>query len=441
MSDPGVRALIRRLVHPAESRTAVVRPPRRALLPVTPLNVPLLLLSVMLLVSLWATYSLPASAILVLLTVGGLLVYFGFAGWGARPGGWTICLGLFALSGIVVGAIGLLFTRRVDKIPWLHPVIERVPSPILAFPGFPQGIHPNFAGALLWMLPALLAFLAVLMLRAAAVRREYGLWPTVFSLGALAGTDLALLGLLIFLESRSAWFGLAVGLLGMLCLTLPSRWRMATLGLSALLLVSAAFAVGNAGEGFLSIDLVGSLAPEGRLELWSRAIYALQDFPFTGMGMNTFRRILPVLYPMFLVGPETDVVHAHNEFLNVGVDLGIPGLIAFLSLYIGSFWMLGSAWRRAGRPGFGPARFGRLAKVLGKRDYVRTVAAGLAGGLIAHLVFGLTDTIVLAGAYPFWMILGLSAALYHLSGPQGPSRHPVETPDGKSNAADLARTA
>jgi len=60
--------------------------------------------------------------------------------------------------------------------------------------------------------------------------------------------------------------------------------------------------------------------------------------------------------------------------------------------------------------------------------------------LLAHLVFGLTDTIVLAVAYPFWMILGLSAALYQLSGPQAPPRHPVETPIDGSNATDLGRT-
>src|SRR3972149_7177261 len=205
MSDTSLRSLALRLVPPAESRTAAAREPRPALLPVTPLNVPLLLLSVMVLVSLWATYSIATSAVLVLRTVGGLLVYFGFAAWGARTGGWTICLGLFGLSGIVVGAIGLLLTRRLDKIPWLHPVIERVPSPILAFPGFPEGIHPNpIAGGLLWILPTLLAFLAVLLLRATGVRREYGLWPTGFSLCALAGVDPALLGPLAFPSSASA---------------------------------------------------------------------------------------------------------------------------------------------------------------------------------------------------------------------------------------------
>lgn len=62
----------------------------------------------------------------------------------------------------------------------------------------------------------------------------------------------------------------------------------------------------------------------GRPELWSSALYGIQDFPFTGMGMNTFRQVVHVLYPLFSISPEMDIGHAHNEFLQAGLDLGIP---------------------------------------------------------------------------------------------------------------------
>ena len=39
------------------------------------------------------------------------------------------------------------------------------------------------------------------------------------------------------------------------------------------------------------------------IEIWSRALYALQDFPFTGVGLGAFRRVVNVLYPLFLVPP------------------------------------------------------------------------------------------------------------------------------------------
>jgi O-antigen ligase len=93
--------------------------------------------------------------------------------------------------------------------------------------------------------------------------------------------------------------------------------------------------------GALGTDPTFSLnSLQGRLELWSRAIYGIQDFPFTGMGMNTFRKLVHMRYPLFLTSPNVDIAHAHNEFLQAALDLGIPGLIAFIAIYLGGFWML-----------------------------------------------------------------------------------------------------
>ena len=141
---------------------------------------------------------------------------------------------------------------------------------------------------------------------------------------------------------------------------------------------------------------------QGRLEVWSRAIYGIQDFPFTGMGMNAFRKVVLVLYPLFTVSPDVDIGHAHNEFLQAALDLGIPGLIAFITLYIGAFWMLRGIWKNT---------------VVGQDailSYTRPLGLGLGGGLLAHMLYGLTDAVAL-GAKPgllFWMLLGLIAGLY-----------------------------
>jgi uncharacterized membrane protein len=140
---------------------------------------------------------------------------------------------------------------------------------------------------------------------------------------------------------------------------------------------------------------------EGRVEIWSRAIYGIQDFAFTGMGMNTFRRVVNVLYPLFLVGPDTDISHAHNEFLQAALDLGVPGLIAFTALYFGATGMLWAIWRQASTTS--PDGF-----------LVRAIALGLGAGLLGHLVYGMTDADTL-GSKPgvlFWMLLGLIAGLY-----------------------------
>lgn len=62
-------------------------------------------------------------------------------------------------------------------------------------------------------------------------------------------------------------------------------------------------------------DRIASLGLEARVEIWSRAVYAIQDFPFTGCGLGTFRRIVPILYPLFLISSDADIGHAHNLFL------------------------------------------------------------------------------------------------------------------------------
>ncbi len=91
-------------------------------------------------------------------------------------------------------------------------------------------------------------------------------------------------------------------------------------------------------------DPIGGI--EGRLEIWSRAIYGLQDFPFTGMSMNGFRKVVHILYPLFLISPDSDIGHAHNHLLQAGLDLGLPGLISYLALWFISVGLLWKGWQK-----------------------------------------------------------------------------------------------
>jgi putative inorganic carbon (HCO3(-)) transporter len=136
-----------------------------------------------------------------------------------------------------------------------------------------------------------------------------------------------------------------------------------------------------------------------RAEIWSRAIYGIQDFSLTGMGMGTFRYIMPVLYPLFTVSPDVDLGHAHNEWLQAGVDLGLLGLIAFVALQFLSVILAFGAFRQPWPP------------------VMRWMMAGVLAGFIAHGVFGLTDAVSL-GAKPglfFWLLLALTAAVWRVS--------------------------
>jgi hypothetical protein len=157
--------------------------------------------------------------------------------------------------------------------------------------------------------------------------------------------------------------------------------------------------------------LIGEITLAGRVEIWSRALYAVQDFPFTGCGLGTFRRVVRILYPLFRIPSTTDIAHAHNIFLQTALDLGLPGLIAYLAL----LGIAGTICWHCARHG-GPL--------------IRATALGLAAGLVGLHTYGLADALAL-GSKPgiaFWFALGLIAAL------------PRVLPEEKREAAPSSRT-
>jgi hypothetical protein len=95
-------------------------------------------------------------------------------------------------------------------------------------------------------------------------------------------------------------------------------------------------------------------------------------------------------------------------------NLEIPGLVAYVILYFKVFAMLREVWNQVEE--------GSVEQVEVLPDSIqpaptstRLLVAGLAGGLLAHLLFGLADVVAL-GAKPgilFWMILGIVVSLYH----------------------------
>ena len=50
------------------------------------------------------------------------------------------------------------------------------------------------------------------------------------------------------------------------------------------------------------------LKPAGARQLWSRALYMIQDFWFTGVGLGMFQRVVQLLYPTFIIGPDVVLI-------------------------------------------------------------------------------------------------------------------------------------
>jgi len=414
-------------------------------LPLTPLNGSLLLLAIMVLVSVWATYDIELSLPKLSGMVLGFGVFFAVVREGSQTKGWWFSLLVFLAMGFGVASLGFLGTRwTTTKLDFLNHITARFPMIFSSLPGAIGGFHPNeVAGVLTWVLPIFVTLSVYFILPQTASRKykralthsmkgnKYGtllvpiskpwhIWVARISVWIVT---LFIGGVFALTQSRSGYLALAITLPILLFISLPGKLKWNFLGIIIVTGIILGFALSKEalfiardwilGSGIASPNTFSLNTLEGRIEIWSRAIYGLQDFSFTGMGMNTFREIMHVIYPLFSITEDKDVgygfAHAHNEFLQAGLDLGTPGLIAFIALNIGALCMFIGLWRAVSW------RSNQQTDIIESPRLVKVIILGLGGGLASHLVYGLTDAVAL-GAKPgivFWMLLGLIAGLHY----------------------------
>jgi len=376
----------------------------------------------MILISTWATYDMVLSLPSITNVLLGLGLFFAIVRGSQNWKGWFLSFGVFVLGGgLGLAGLGLLgINWLTTKISILNPITARFPTLITGLSGNNTGFHPNIvAGTLLWIWPLLLVVSGFSLFRFSWRPSGWKSWQLWGGRSLVWACTVLVTAVLILTQSRAGYIGLCAALFFMVLVVLPPRGRwilmvILLVTISVVVIVVSPAEMSQArewliGSGITSEGALSLTTLEGRLELWSRAIYGLQDFPFTGMGMNTFREVVHVLYPLFLVAPDTDIGHPHNEFLHFGLDLGLPGLIALITLYLVAFGMLGSVWRNhnfnSTLPGDGSHPPSALLKAL---------ILGLGGGLLAHLVYGLLDGVILSAkpGFIFWVLLGLIAGLY-----------------------------
>ena len=356
----------------------------------TPVDWAMVLLLIMVPVTLWATALPNVTQPAVCKLLAGVAVFYSIVNWASseRRVLWS-SLGLIGL-GLALAVIAPVSVKWTPgKLFALSQLYERFPL-LLEDP-----IHPNvMAGALVLIMPISLT-LALPRWRWKRVSRRIS--PNMLSM--LMGLSCLLMALVLFLtKSRGAYIAIAVTLL--VIAVLRNRWFIVglPLGLAGLALGWWRLGAQSLADLLMTTQAIGGW--EGRKEVWSRALYMMQDFPYTGIGMGTFNQVANVLYPFFLAGPDADIPHAHNLFLQVGVDLGYPGLIAYLALVLLCFWMAAQVYLH-----------------LAFSDFHPPLAAGLLGSLTALVVHGLTDAVTW-GTKPAvisWAVFGLTTALYRLS--------------------------
>ncbi len=223
------------------------------------------------------------------------------------------------------------------------------------------------------------------------------------------------LGLLLLTQSRGAYLGTGVVLL-VLC---SWRWPRLLYGLP-LLVLGGGYLLYQLGAWSL-FDLLGADntfgGAEWRTEVWYAAGQAFHDFPYTGIGIGNFRAIIPLLYPNGAIMHEA-ATHAHNLFLQIGLDLGLPGLLAWLFLIGGS---IGQAIRTLRRPYATAAvmqhdeheshrrRQRRLIHLARQHNETLALSAGALAALSGLLVHGTLDAVTWGTKLAFlpWLLLAI----------------------------------
>ena len=250
-------------------------------------------------------------------------------------------------------------------------------------------LNPNeVAGVMVWLLPVV------------ALAVAYPL-HTVWRILAGIATVMLVMALL-FGQSRSALLGLggaSVLVVGGLSLAGRVRaWVVAA--------VAAVIFVVVVGSLFLlqggGLSQRDQATASERFAYWDSAFDMIGDYPLTGVGMNMYRdfsfpnpqtgRTVRDDYPVIAENPYPP--HTHNEFIQIATDLGLPGLVVWVGLYLVAgaiawrIWTVGIGWER-------------------------WVAGALASGLIAHAIYGMTDAIPVWDrfAFVFWMVYGGLAAV------------------------------
>jgi O-antigen ligase len=197
---------------------------------------------------------------------------------------------------------------------------------------------------------------------------------------------------IIFIQSRSSLFG---ALFGVSIIALNKSRKILYCWLGAVLLYVIYIAVsGSALDAMLLTDTGVS-----RIKIWHRALKMIEDFPISGVGYLTFPFILDMFYPLELLNAQ--VPHPHNTYLDFACTLGLPGFVGFLVI-IGC-WM-------------GQSLDMLRLSYLSESPEWRFISLGLIGGISGHLVYSMTDAMIVGRTVGivFWTFLGMSTITWRL---------------------------
>jgi len=199
---------------------------------------------------------------------------------------------------------------------------------------------------------------------------------------------------LVFSRSRMGIIASSASLLGISVLGKFKRGGLIVATVFILSVVTVVLWIGGGpiAARFASVGQEYTLSEGSRMSIWRDTVRLIAQRPIAGSGLGTFPVAYTAVQTTFL---GNFVNHAHNDYLEIASDLGIPmALILF-----GSFaWILVRSVRNV---------------LFGGINFESAVSLGCAGSILALLLHSLADfnLYIPANALIFSAILGLAMSM------------------------------
>ena len=235
--------------------------------------------------------------------------------------------------------------------------------------------NPNlYAGYLLVAIGMITSFF--LFMKRRAIRVTLG----VFGLAAVL--------CLLLTYSRGAWVAF-FAMMAVLATVYDKRLWLIFLVVPVVLF----FYQGQITERFLSIFSGKDTSIALRFALWEVTVAMIQEHLLTGIGWGIYFATYP-WYNFYIQDPTVIIYHAHNMYLSVTAEVGIPGAIGFFWFYFGHAVLAFRLYRKSAD------------------SFSRAVGLGLFLGIVGLAVHGLGDHVLSSRALSlvFWSLCALGMA-------------------------------
>lgn len=173
------------------------------------------------------------------------------------------------------------------------------------------------------------------------IQRNWALWTVLAALAVVLFVGLALT------NSIAGW-GLSVSVFfasSLLLVPRTSRWRRYLLALGLVSLIASAAALYVSPIGGAPIGKQTAASVQSRRQILATTAGAIGDFMPFGSGLGSFVKVYPLYESPDAVTGEY-VIHAHDDYAELALELGLPGILLmllFLAWWAAQVW---GVWRR-----------------------------------------------------------------------------------------------